>query len=80
MSSSDSIDENELHAYVDQELDAESRAKVEAWLVTHPDDRARVELWFNQIRGFHSIYDRVMNEPLPQSLLDLLRPPADPRG
>ena len=80
MSSSDPINEYELHAYVDQELTAESRAKVEVWLATHHDDRAKVELWMNQTRGIHSIYDRVLNEPLPQSLLDLLRPPADRRA
>jgi anti-sigma factor RsiW len=34
--------ETELHAYIDGELDEEARARVEAWLATHPLDRERV--------------------------------------
>ena len=34
------VTEDELHAYVDNELPAERRGDVEAWLATHPDDAA----------------------------------------
>jgi anti-sigma factor RsiW len=37
-----SITEDELHAYVDNELPTERRGDVEAWLAVHPDDAARV--------------------------------------
>src|ERR1700693_5344341 len=36
------VTEDELHAYVDNELPAERRGDVEAWLATHPDDEERV--------------------------------------
>src|SRR3982074_866564 len=35
------VTEDELHAYVDNELPAERRGDVEAWLATHPDDAQR---------------------------------------
>ena len=34
------VTEDELHAYIDNELPAERRGDVEAWLTTHPDDAA----------------------------------------
>ena len=34
------VTEDELHAYVDNELPAERRGDVEAWLLTHPDEAA----------------------------------------
>ena len=36
------VTEDELHAYIDNELPAERRGDVEAWLATHPDDAERV--------------------------------------
>ena len=39
------VTEDELHAYVDNELPAERRGDVEAWLASHPDDAARVQSW-----------------------------------
>src|ERR1700686_5385307 len=35
------VTEDELHAYIDNELPAERRGDVEAWLATHPDDAER---------------------------------------
>ena len=39
------VTEDELHAYVDNELPAERRIDVESWLATHPDDAERVQSW-----------------------------------
>ena len=39
------VTEDELHAYVDNELPAERRGDVEQWLATHPDDSERVRSW-----------------------------------
>jgi anti-sigma factor RsiW len=39
------INEGDLHAYVDDELSADRRSAVAAWLATHPDDAARVADW-----------------------------------
>ena len=40
------VTEDELHAYVDNELPAERRGDVEAWLVAHPE-HAEMELRFD---------------------------------
>ncbi|MBS7458644.1 anti-sigma factor family protein [Coralloluteibacterium stylophorae] len=37
--------EDELHAWVDSQLDARARARVDAWLAAHPQDAARVAAW-----------------------------------
>ena len=39
------VTEDELHAYVDDELPAERRGDVETWLSAHPDDAERVRSW-----------------------------------
>jgi anti-sigma factor RsiW len=42
------VSEEELNAYVDNELPADRRSVVEAWLSTHSDDAARVAAWRKQ--------------------------------
>lgn len=39
------VTEDELHAYVDDEIAADRRGAVEAWLASHPEDAARVAQW-----------------------------------
>src|SRR6478752_498647 len=39
------VTEDELHAYVDDELPAERLGDVEAWLAAHADDAERVRSW-----------------------------------
>ena len=51
------VTEDELHAYVDNELPAERRGDVEAWLATHPDDAARVQSWRAMAEALHARYD-----------------------
>ena len=48
------VTEDELHAYVDNELPAERRGDVEAWLATHPDDAARVQSWRTMAEALHA--------------------------
>ena len=38
MNSPEKITEQDLHAFVDGELDVASRAEIEAWLTDHPED------------------------------------------
>jgi anti-sigma factor RsiW len=63
-----SVTEDELHAYVDDELPAERRADVEAWLVAHPEDAERVHSWRAMAQMLHARYDAVANEPVPKRL------------
>ncbi len=62
------VTEDELHAYVDNELPAERRGDVEAWLSTHPDDAERVRSWREMAEALHARYDSIADEPVPQRL------------
>jgi len=62
------VTEDELHAYVDNELPAERRGDVEAWLATHPDDAERVRSWRTMADALHARYDAIADEPVPKRL------------
>ena len=72
------VTEDELHAFVDDELPLERRGDVEAWLSTHPEDAARVQSWRDMATALHARYDAVANEPVPQRL-ELERLERQPR-
>jgi anti-sigma factor RsiW len=72
------VTEDELHAYVDNELPADRRAYVESWLVAHPDDAARVAAWQHMGDNLRQRYGSVADEPVPQRL-DLDRLAREPR-
>lgn len=59
------VTEDELHAYVDGELQDERRAAVETWLAAHPDDMTRVGAWRAQADAVRNRYGAVAREPLP---------------
>lgn len=63
------IREDELHAYVDGQLDPARRAAVEAWLAGHPDAAAEVATWRAQNAALHAAFDPVLREPVPMRLL-----------
>src|ERR1700716_1996227 len=62
------VTEDELHAYVDNELPAERRGDVEVWLAAHPDDAARVQSWRAMAEALHARYDQVADEAVPKRL------------
>ena len=62
------VTEDELHAYVDNELPAERRGDVEAWLAAHPDEAARVQSWRSMAEVLHARYDGVIDEAVPKRL------------
>src|ERR1700759_939240 len=62
------VTEDELHAYVDNELPAERRADVESWLAAHPDDAERVQSWRAMADMLHARYDSVADEAVPKRL------------
>src|SRR5437763_6504680 len=72
------VTEDELHAYVDNELPAERRSDVEAWLASHPDDAARVQSWRTMAEALHARYDSVIDEAVPKRL-DIERLVRQPR-
>jgi anti-sigma factor RsiW len=62
------VTEDELHAYVDNELPAERRGDVEAWLAAHPEEAARVQSWRAMAEALHARYDSVADEAVPKRL------------
>jgi anti-sigma factor RsiW len=72
------VTEDELHAYVDNELPAERRADVVAWLASHPGDAERVRSWLAMAEALHARYDSVADEPVPPRL-DVERLVRQPR-
>src|ERR1700686_5655246 len=62
------VTEDELHAYVDNELPAERRGDVEAWLATHPGCAERVRSWREMAELLHARYDQVADEAVPKRL------------
>jgi len=63
-----SVTEDELHAFVDNELPVERLGDVEAWLAAHPDDAARVQSWRAMAEALHARYDGVADEAVPKRL------------
>src|SRR5437660_10149748 len=72
------VTEDELHAYVDNELPAERRSDVEAWLAAHADDAERVRSWRSMAGTLHARYGAVANGPVPERLARG-RPAREPR-
>src|SRR6195952_4771669 len=62
------VTEDELHAYIDNELPAERRGDVEAWLAAHPDAAERVQSWRTMAEALHARYDQVIDEAVPKRL------------
>ncbi len=63
------VSEAELHAYVDGALSEGARAEVEAWLASHPEDAERVRAYAEQNAVLRSLYNPVLDEPVPAALL-----------
>ena len=62
------VTEDELHAFVDNELPTERRGDVEAWLAVHPEDAERVQSWRMMAEALHARYDSVADEAVPKRL------------
>src|SRR4051812_49702177 len=62
------VTEDELHAYIDDELPLERRADVEAWLAAHREDAERVQSWRAMADALHARYDAVADEAVPKRL------------
>ena len=74
------IEEADLHALVDGELDAERRRKVEDHLLQHPEDAALVEGWRRQNAALRAAFEPVALETPPLSLREAAARPRPARG
>lgn len=64
----DGMDDELLSAWVDGELDAAQRERVQAWLNTHPDDMTRVQAWLADRAALAELFKTVLHEEPPAKL------------
>lgn len=57
--------ENELHAYIDGEVSDARRLEIESYLAEHPDQAQWVQVYRDQQRVLHQLFDPVLDEPIP---------------
>ncbi|MBG0809474.1 anti-sigma factor [Methylosinus sp. H3A] len=68
MSPREHVDESDLHAFVDGELDAENRRRIEDHLHSHAEDAALVEGWRRQNAALRAAFAQTVKEPVPAGL------------
>jgi len=62
------IRDEDLHAFVDGQLDSARRTEVEAWLAENPRDAERVEAYRKQNLALHALFDPALSEPVPATM------------
>ena len=62
------IQENDLHAYVDGQLNAARMAEVKAYLAAHPAEAERIQTYQQQNDMLHALFDPVAAEPIPLTM------------
>jgi anti-sigma factor RsiW len=72
--SSTSVNDAELHAWVDGQLPPGRAETVAAWLLQHPDEARRVQDWQAQRLGLQGLQRAVLEEPVPIALARATRP------
>lgn len=65
--------EEVLMAYADDELDAPTRAAVDAAMASDPEIAQRIAHHKALRNRFHSAFDKILDEPVPARVLDVLR-------
>jgi anti-sigma factor RsiW len=68
MNSNRPIEENDLQAYVDSQLDPARRAEVESHLAVHPEDAKRVQAYQHQNELLGAMFGPVLEESVPTLL------------
>jgi anti-sigma factor RsiW len=61
----ETVREDDLHAYIDRELDAGRSRQIEAWLEQQADVARAVQAYRSQGELLHTAFDSVLAEPLP---------------
>lgn len=67
--------QDDLHAYVDGQLDPARREQVENWLAEHPDEAERVQGWQELNAALLGAFDPVLSEAVPERLQRAARYP-----
>ncbi|HEY6094317.1 MAG TPA: anti-sigma factor, partial [Gallionellaceae bacterium] len=69
------INENELQAYVDGQLEPQRQADMERWLAEHPEHAGRTAAYRRQNEALHALFDPVLEEPVPARMQPAPRRP-----
>lgn len=64
--------DDRLSAWLDDELPAEQRAEIEAWLREHPEDAGRVRMWAADRDALRARLGPVIEDPVPMRLEQLV--------
>jgi len=64
-----SVNDSDLHAYVDGELDENRRLDIEAYLAGNPEAAEQVRQYQQLNRDLHRLFDPVLNKPVPAALV-----------
>lgn len=72
------LDMNDINAYLDGALSGEDRREVEAVLEADPGARAMLGRYRRQVEELHRLYDPVLDEPVPDALLAILKERTGP--
>jgi anti-sigma factor RsiW len=70
------INDADLHAYVDGQLTAAQSAEVAAYLLAHPQDAERVRVYQAQNQDLRELFNPVMNEAVPERLREWVSVPS----
>ncbi|WP_029014169.1 anti-sigma factor family protein [Niveispirillum irakense] len=70
---------NDINAYMDGALSPSARREVEAALAADPAARELLNRYRRNADALHQLYDPVLEEPVPEKMLSLLRRHGSPR-
>ena len=68
------IEENDLHAYVDGQLDSARRAEVEKYLEVNQEEAERLHVFERQNAMLENLFGPVLNEAVPERLPQVMKP------
>jgi anti-sigma factor RsiW len=75
----DDFSDTDLSAWLDDELDAERRSRLDTWLREQPEAAARARLWAADRDALRARLDPVLSEPVPPALVHAIwQPRAHP--
>jgi anti-sigma factor RsiW len=80
MASDQPISEDDLHAYVDGDIEPVRRLDIALYLARHPDEAARMEVFRAQREAIHALFDDCLHQPVPRRLRSIVRGHAKRRA
>lgn len=63
----------DINAYLDGAFDEQDRREFEEAVETDAEAKALLSLHRQHVQELHKLYDPILDEPVPQRMLDLLR-------